>query len=126
MKRSVRQKAALVLSLAAAAVPVAFASMRALQTGTDLRAVWMALVSFLGAALVVALAQARQRTETSLFTRSVAILVVSSLLAGLTARLLGATALFGIWAVAIAFGSCWAVSHALAVLSRPPSSVGLA
>lgn len=106
MKRSARQQAALVLSLAAAAVPIAFASMRALQTGTDLRAVWMALASFLGAALVVAVARARQRTATSLFMSSVAILVVASLLAALTARLLGATAPFGIWAVAIAFGSC--------------------
>jgi hypothetical protein len=45
--------------------------------------------------------------------------VVTTLLAGLTAILLGATAGPGAWAVAVVFGLSFAASVALNILSRP-------
>jgi hypothetical protein len=79
---------------------------------------WMALASLLGAALVSVIARGQGRDSREILSISVLILAVATLLAGLTARLLGATAAAGIWAVALVFGLCWAISYWLAGISR--------
>ncbi|HUQ81178.1 MAG TPA: hypothetical protein VM076_08575 [Gemmatimonadaceae bacterium] len=100
------------LSLVFAMAPFGFAMLRFVSTGSDLRMLWMACAAMVGAVIVVAI-----RKDSSTAT-SAAIFVVGTLLAGITARLLGATAAAGIWLVAIVLAFCFAASHALAARSR--------
>lgn len=97
--------------------PFAFGLIRATQAN-DYRMLWMAIASLAGAALVTVFAQRQGRDSKEILAISVVILAVATLLAGLTARLLGATAAAGIWAVALVFGFCWAISYWLAGISR--------
>jgi MFS-type transporter involved in bile tolerance (Atg22 family) len=97
--------------------PFAFGLIRATQA-SDYRMLWMALASLLGAALVGLMARRHGRDSKEILAISVVILAVATLLAGLTARLLGATAAAGIWPVAIVFGLCWAISYWLGGISR--------
>jgi hypothetical protein len=97
--------------------PFAFGLLRASRAG-DYRMLWMAIASFVGAALVALLARRHGRDSKEILAISVVVLAVATLLAGLTARLLGATAAAGVWAVAIVFGLCWAISYWLAGISR--------
>ena len=97
--------------------PFAFGLLRATQA-SDYRMLWMAIASFAGAALVGLIARRHGRDSKEILALSVVVLAVSTLLAGLTARLLGATAAAGIWAVAIVFGLCWTISYWLAAISR--------
>jgi hypothetical protein len=97
--------------------PFAFGLLRATQA-SDYRMLWMAIASFAGAALVAVVARRHGRDSKEILAISVVVLAVATLLAGLTARLLGATAAAGIWAVAIVFGLCWAISYWLAEISH--------
>ena len=97
--------------------PFAFGLLRA-SRADDYRMLWMAIASFAGAALVAFVARRHGRDSKEILAISVVVLAVSTLIAGLTARLLGATAAAGIWAVALVFGLCWAISYWLAGISR--------
>lgn len=97
--------------------PFAFGLLRASRAG-DYRMLWMAIASFAGAALVTLIARRQGRDSKEILAISVVVLAVATLLAGLTARLLGATAAAGIWAVAIVFGLCWAISYWLTGISH--------
>jgi hypothetical protein len=97
--------------------PFAFGLIRATQAN-DYRMLWMAIASLAGAALVGFFARRQGRDSKELVAISVLILALATLLAGLTARLLGATAAAGIWPVAFVFGICWAISYWLAGISR--------
>ena len=97
--------------------PFAFGLLRA-SRADDYRMLWMAIASFAGAALVAFVARRHGRDSKEILAISVVLLAVSTLIAGLTARLLGATAAAGIWAVALVFGLCWAISYWLAGISR--------
>ncbi len=97
--------------------PFAFGLLRA-SRANDYRMLWMALASLIGFALVALMARRHGRDSKEILAISVVVLAVTTLLAGLTARLLGATAAAGIWAVAIVFGLCWAISYWLAGISR--------
>ena len=121
MSRSPRAKTFFLLSLLFAAAPFAFGLIRAFSTGYDLRMLWMALASFLGAAAVMVFVKASSRLPTTLLGRSAIVFVIATLLAGFAALLLGARAPAGVWGVAIVFGLCWAGSYALDTLSRPPT-----
>jgi hypothetical protein len=101
-----------------AAAPFAFAVIRAVRTGNDLRYFWLAIVGALGAAVVIALGWAR--SSRALVAQCVATFVVATLLvAGVSFLLEGRAAGAGIWVVAVAFGLCFAASSALLLLSRP-------
>jgi hypothetical protein len=119
MRRSPRERLIYFLSILFAATPFAFALIRAFSTGYDLRFLWMALASFVGAAAVVAVGKASDRRPKSVLALSALILIMATLLAGLAAFLLGAKSVAAAGIVAFAFGFCWAVSHALYKLSRP-------
>jgi hypothetical protein len=97
--------------------PFTFGLIRATQAN-DYRMLWMAAASLLGAGLVELVARRHSHNSKEVLAIAVMVLAVSTLLAGLTARLLGATATAGIWPVAIVFGLCWAVSYSLATISR--------
>ena len=82
---------------------------------------WMAVASAIGALVIAALTT---RKKGSLALGFVLLtLLVSTLLAGLTGYMLGATAGAGVWMVAFVLGLCWAASLTLFSLSRsrPPA-----
>jgi hypothetical protein len=121
MKRSRREQAMHALSILFAVAPFAFGLFRFFATRSDLRLMWMAFASFLGAVLVRAIARRRGRQRNVLLRLSAATLVVATLLAAATAYLLGATAAAGVWLVAFVLALCWAASSAFDTLSRPPA-----
>ena len=100
--------------------PFAFGSIRALNTRSDVRMLWMALVSGAGAAAIRVLARRSIEPEPS---KRFAILtfVTATLLGGITAILLGATAPAGIWLVAMVLAVCWTASYYFAARSRDAS-----
>jgi hypothetical protein len=118
MIRSSRQRRLYLLSGGFAVLPPLVAIIRAFSANYDLRMLWMAFASFVGAALVMWIGGARKRPPKGVIALAGAALVAGTALAGLTAMWLGATAPFGIWAVAFVLSACWAVSHALNTLSR--------
>jgi hypothetical protein len=119
MKRSARERGMYLVSLGMTAVPFAFALIRAAQTGSDRRYLWLAVASFLGARGMMAFGKRCGRKSIELLALSAAALTVATLLAGSAAYLLGATSAAGIWIVALGFGLCSAAGCALDALSRP-------
>ncbi len=100
------------------AAPIAFGLFRRLQTGSDLRMLWMALAATIFTAGVMAASIGRRRTMHSAYNQAMIILIVSALTAGIVGFLLGARAVFGLWAVSFVLGSCLAASSLLFALSR--------
>jgi len=117
MKRSPRELLIFFLSILFAAIPFAFGLIRAVSTGYDVRYLWMALASLLGA--VIAVRTARNRKPTGTLALSALVLVIATLLAGIAAFLLGAKSVAAAGIVAFAFGFCWAASYAFYALSHP-------
>jgi hypothetical protein len=109
---------AVVLALA----PFGAAMIRRIQTGTDMRYFWVALAGFLGALVVMWIGRARAQARGVVLRLSGIAFLVSTLLAVLAARMLGASAAFGIWAVAIVFALFFTASQVLYSLSRPRQS----
>ena len=98
-----------------AVVPFAFASIRLLATGVDMRYLWMAVVSTLCAAAVLVRPgppAVPGRARTGLAT------IAAAVCAAVAAIMLGATARSGIAIVAVAFGLCSALGTGLVVRSR--------
>lgn len=119
MRRSPGQLIFLLASVLFSAIPFAFAIVRALQTGTDLRYLWVALASFLGAAAVMTIGKARQRTPARVLALSVVALIAAALFAGIVAFVVGARSALAMAVVAVGFGGCHAAGLGLYVLSRP-------
>ena len=122
MNRSARRWSLHVLSDGFAALPFAFAAIRAAATGgKDLRYVWVALAALAGAAIVVAVAGRHGKSLGAVGVLFAAILVSSTLLAIVAALLLGTVLGVGILVVAFSFGLCFAAGgllHVLALDSR--------
>jgi len=117
--RTPRQQRLRILSIIFAAAPFAFSLMRALNARSDLRMMWMALASLVGASAVMVIGGVRRRVPRSIFSLSVLAMLVAILLAGWTAIRLGATAAAGIWPVSFVLSFCWVASYALDALARP-------
>ena len=115
MPRTGRQKMQFVLAILFAAVPLAFALIRAIVTGSDLRALWMAAATFPATSLITAIWKRRSGSASLAF--GVVLFTVCTLLAAAVATLFGAHAAFGVWAVAIAFGFCVAMATVLLMRS---------
>ena len=103
-----------VLGLLLIAVPFAFGLTRYIATGSDLRYVWMAIVSTLGAA--AALVRPGAGASPSGARAGIATVAAAAGAAAM-AILLGATAGPGIAIVAVAFGGCsawgtWLITRA--------------
>ena len=109
------------LSIFFAAVPFAFALVRAVRTGYDLRYFWVALASLLGAVATIAVAGAHVRRPIAFLTLAAGVFVIATLLAVFAALLIGTTLGLGIIAVAVGFGFCFAVGALLHILARPRS-----
>jgi hypothetical protein len=82
----------------------------------------VALASFLGAFAVMLIGKARTQRKNVVLRLSAIAFLVSTLLAVLAARLLGASAAFGIWAVAIVYALFTTAGQVLYSLSRPRQS----
>jgi hypothetical protein len=94
------------LAILFAALPFGFALIRAVNTGYDLRYLWVALASLLGATIVMKLRRNGGRAGLVLAS---AAFFMSTLLAVVMALLLGTRLGPGIIVVASAFGFCSAV-----------------
>jgi hypothetical protein len=119
MRRSPGQLIFLLLSILFAAIPFAFGIVRALQTSSDLRYLWVAFGSFVGAVAVMAIGRARQRTPAVVLALSVIAFVAAVLFAGAVALAVGASSVLAMGIVAAGFGGCHAAGLALYTLSRP-------
>jgi len=109
------------LAVAFTAAPFVFGLIRYLETGSDLRMLWMAGASFIGALVVWAIAKSRKDSNRSTLVFAIATLIVATLFAGYTAILLGATAGPGAWMVAFVLGLCWMARYIVATPSRAGS-----
>src|SRR5512134_1765400 len=106
------------LSICAAAVPFAFALIRAVQTGYDLRYFWVALASLLGAVATLAVGRTHTRRRVAVAALAAGGFFIATLFAVLAALLIGKTLGPGIIVVGSAFGFCFAVSALFLVLAR--------
>ena len=117
MSRSSQARRLHALSIAFAAVPFAFAMVRAIRTGHDLRYVCVALGSLLGAAAVWAAGKRSSRTLSVAVSLSALAFVGATLSGIMVAMLLGTRLGAGLLIVASSFGLCCAAGgllHALA------------
>lgn len=106
------------LAIALALAPFGAALIRFTQTGTDVRYFWVALASFLGALAVMLIGKAGTQRKNVVLRLAAIAFLVSTLLAVLAARLAGASAAFGIWAVAIVYALFTTAGQMLYSLSR--------
>ena len=98
-----------VLSMLFGLAPIVFGANRCVTTGSDYRMFAMAVASFVGAMIMVQTGKGRAGVAAS----SGAVFFVATVIAACVAYLMGATAAAGIWAVAIVFGLCYAISDIL-------------
>ena len=119
MKWSPQERRIHALSIFFAAVPFAFALIRYGQTGYDLRYLWVALASLLGATMVMVVGKAYSRALNVRVALSAGAFVIATLFGVLAAVLLGTTVGPGILVVASGFGFCSAASCVLHALARP-------
>jgi hypothetical protein len=97
------------LSLAAAGVPFAFASIRAIQTGRDFRYFLIAVAGLLGAAATVAIRRAFT-IGWGTFAMVTAAFLAAALLSVLAAMTIGTRLGPGLLIVAAAFAVCFAAA----------------
>lgn len=110
-----------ILSLLFGLAPFAFGAFRAVNARYDLRMLWMALVSGAGAFTIRRMAERSDKHEPS--TRfAILTFVATTILGGVTAILLGATAAAGVWPVAVVLALCWTASYYFA---QRPSALPL-
>jgi hypothetical protein len=102
MKRLLRA-----LSVVAAGVPFAFASIRAVQTGRDIRYFWVALAGLIGAAAVVRIGRAK-RSGGAVLAPTAAAFVSALVFSTLAAMMIGTRLGPGLVVVAAAFAACFA------------------
>jgi hypothetical protein len=118
MTRSLRGSLLQAFALACAAVPFAFALIRAVQTGTDFRYFWVALGGLCGAAATMAVARRYDHTSKAAVALPAAVFATATLLAVLAALSIGTSLGPGILVVGAGFGFCLAASSLFLQLAR--------
>lgn len=118
MPNDIQRTPLYLLSIPFAVAPLAVGLLRAFRSNFDLTMLWMAFAAFAGAAGVMLLGRSRQQPPRVVWALSAVAFLCSTLCAFLAGRLLGVVSVPGLLAVAAAFGLSWAISHALATLSR--------
>ena len=101
------------VSIVLAAVPFAFALMRAFQTGDDLRYLWVAIAGVCGAVAAVWVAGPDGTSQKAAIVLWFVVFAVATLLGILTAVLLGTKLGPAVVLVGAAFGFCFAAGAAL-------------
>jgi hypothetical protein len=122
MRRSRQERGFQALSILFGAVPFAFALVRAVRTGYDLRYLWVALGALLGATVVLAVGRAFNRRSSVTVALSAGSFVIATLLATGAALLLGTRLSPGVFVVGSGFGFCCAASCVLHALAHPQIS----
>jgi hypothetical protein len=117
MKRSPRQKTYLTAALLFGVAPLAYGFLRVASRGVN-DGLWMALAASVFAAGVLASSIGRRRSRRAVFIQSFVILVISTIVAVPAAYVAGATAAFGIWAVAFVMALCLAASSVFLAFGR--------
>ena len=118
MTRSPRGWLLQALALLCAAVPFAFALLRAVRTGNDFRYFWVALGALCGAAATMAVARRYDRTSKAAVALSAAVFAMATLLAVLAALFIGTSLGPGVLVVGAGFGFCFAAGCLLYLLAR--------
>ena len=117
MKQSHQKRGSQALSILFGAVPFAFALVRAVRTGHDLRYLWVALAALLGATIAMAIRKAhRMRTLQGL---GLTAFVLATLLATAMALFLGTQFGPGVVLVGSGCGGCLAASCVLYAFAHP-------
>ncbi len=101
-----------------ALAPFLLGFIRYSSSAHDLRVMWLAAASFIGAALVFILAKARDRDPGRVPAMAVFIGFVSALAAVIAAWLLWSLVSVGVMMFSVVFGISWAVSYVLAMRAR--------
>ena len=105
------------LAVVFAAIPFAFGLIRAVNTGSDVRYVWVALAAMCGGMAGMAAARATGRGANPAVIVPV-VFVVAGAFAVSAAMLLGTRLGPGILIVAASFAACFAAASALSVRAR--------
>ena len=119
MTRALRDRLAYVLAILTAAVPFAFALIRAIQTGKDYRYFWVALASLLGATMTLAVGRGYRARPSAAAALAAAVFVVATVFAVLGALLIGTRFGPGLLVVGSSFGACFGVAGWFYTLARP-------
>jgi hypothetical protein len=107
-----------VAAAALAAIPLAFGSLRALQTGKDFRYLITAIASLATATIITRLVATRDREAVRPLWRSMIALIGATIVAAGVAYGLGARSGPAIWFVALGFSVCMTASTALGQFAR--------
>lgn len=107
-----------IASIVFAAVPFAFALIRAARTGNDFRYLWVAAASLIGAIVTTSIVGADANSPRSAFWLSTAVFIVATLVGTLTALLLGTHLGPGVLIVGAAFGFWFAAGAVLYTRAR--------
>jgi hypothetical protein len=118
MKQSPPEQRLFALSIVFVSIPFAFALIRAVRTGHDVRYLWVAFASLLGAVIVMTVGRKNSNTRRGVAALSTGAFVVATLFAVLMALLLGVEIGPGSLLVGSAFGFCFAISRLLHTLAR--------
>jgi hypothetical protein len=110
MTSSSRPQGILLLALLLAAAPFGAGVIRAVQTGSDMRLLWMALAALAGGLIAIAVGT---RREASARAFALVAFILSAALTVVAGQLLGARSGPGVVMIAMVFGLCWAASGAL-------------
>jgi hypothetical protein len=105
------------LAVIFAAIPVAFGVIRAVQTGRDVRYIWVAAASLFGAIVVTATARRYRGSSTPVLVLC-ASFFASAVLAVCAGWALGTRLGPGLLVVAAGFAGCFSVASVLNVLAR--------
>lgn len=97
------------LSFAAATMPFAFASIRAIQTGWDFRYFMIAAAGLIGAAATLAIGRGYAHSSNT-FAMTLVALVAAALLSVLAAIAIGTRLGLGLLVVAASFAACFAAA----------------
>lgn len=106
-----------IIGLLIAAIPVGYAGLRAVATGTDFRYVWLALASTLSAAFILVVANRARPHSPGLVVRTAFVLLAAMGAAEITAFALGAGSAPALAVAALGFATCGSAGLALALRS---------
>ncbi len=118
MQQSPSRMKYLIAAVLFAVAPLCYGLLRELGPRHISDGLWMALVASAFAAGVLASSIGRRRSRRAVFTQSLVILVICTLVAGPTGFISGATAAAGVWAVSFVMALCLAASSVLIAFAR--------
>ncbi|HEY7055518.1 MAG TPA: hypothetical protein VH458_03295 [Vicinamibacterales bacterium] len=114
-----RRRLLLVGSALLALIPVLFGLIRAINTGWDVRYLWLAGASLLGSWIAARPLGRGSAGRPHVLLRTAMAVILGALCAAVTAVVLGASAGPGVAIVAISFGLCTGTSAMFGLLARP-------